>query len=79
VNAPAVDARGITYVNSEDGFLYAIDSSGNQTGSMFLQLAVGAAYTPLSIDAKGRIYTQNAGHLFVVGSIIPARRRSSKP
>jgi hypothetical protein len=34
---------------------------------MFLQLALGAAYTPLSIGQDGGIYTQNAGHLFVVG------------
>jgi len=76
VNAPAVDANGATFVNSEDGFLYAIDSSGRLIGSMFLQLAIGAAYTPLSIDAQGRVYTQNAGHMFVVGAAIPARRRA---
>jgi hypothetical protein len=33
----------------------------------FLNLAIGAAYTPLSIGANGRIYTENDGHLFVVG------------
>jgi outer membrane protein assembly factor BamB len=76
VNAPAVDSNGVTYVNSEDGFVYAIDASGHQIGSLFLQLAIGAAYTPLSIDSKGRIYAQNAGHLFVVGAITPAHRRA---
>jgi len=67
VNAPAVDARGVVYVNSEDGQLYAIDQGGTLRESIFLQLAVGAAYTPLSLGADGRIYTQNAGHLFAVG------------
>ena len=76
VNAGAVDANGTTYVNSEDGFLYAIDASGNQLGRLFLQLAIGAAYTPLSIDAKGRVYTQNDGRLFVVGTPSVARRRA---
>jgi len=35
---------------------------------MFLQLALGAAYTPLTIGVDGKIYTQNEGHLFVVGN-----------
>jgi hypothetical protein len=34
---------------------------------LFLQLALGAAYTPLSIGSDGKIYAQNAGHLFVLG------------
>jgi len=76
VNAPAVDANGMTYVNSEDGFLYAIDTTGHENGKIFLQLAIGAAYTPLSIDPAGRIFTQNAGHLFVVGETGVARRRA---
>jgi len=33
-----------------------------------LQLALGAAYTPLTIGPDGKIYTQNDGHLFVVGN-----------
>jgi hypothetical protein len=28
---------------------------------------LGAAYTPLSLDGSGRVYAQNAGHLFVLG------------
>jgi hypothetical protein len=36
--------------------------------NLFLNLALGAAYTPLSIGADGKIYTQNDGHLFVVGN-----------
>ncbi|HKR62750.1 MAG TPA: hypothetical protein VJZ00_03375, partial [Thermoanaerobaculia bacterium] len=68
VNALAVDARGVVYVNSEDGSLYAINQGGGLRDRIFLQLALGAAYTPLSLGSDGRIYTQNAGHLFVVGT-----------
>jgi hypothetical protein len=35
---------------------------------IFTNLAVGAAYTPFSIDPQGRLYAQNNGHLFVLGS-----------
>ncbi len=67
VNAPVVDANGTVYANSEDGNLYAINPGGTLRQSIFQQLALGAAYTPVSLDPKGRIYSQNAGHLFVVG------------
>lgn len=67
VNAPVVDRAGVVYANSEDGYLYAIGQGGKLKGRIFLKLALGAAYTPLSLDASGRIYTQNDGHLFVVG------------
>ena len=67
VNAPAIDKFGNVYNNSEDGNLYVVDPNGNLREKIFLKLAVGAAYTPLSIGPEGRIYTQNAGHLFVVG------------
>ena len=73
----AVDARGVVYVNSEDGHLYAINQGGTLRERLFLQLALGAAYTPLSLGADGKIYTQNAGHLFVVGSNAPKRRAAS--
>jgi hypothetical protein len=33
-----------------------------------MNLAIGAAYTPLSLGPDGKIYTQNAGHLFVIGN-----------
>jgi hypothetical protein len=33
-----------------------------------LKLALDAAYTPLSIGSDGKIYTQNDGHLFVIGN-----------
>ena len=66
VNAPAVDSRGIVYANSEDGNLYAINQGGTLRQSIFQQLALGAAYTPASLGGDGKIYSQNAGHLFVV-------------
>jgi outer membrane protein assembly factor BamB len=78
VNSVAVDRRGVVYVNSEDGHLYAIDQGGTQRERIFLQLALGAAYTPLSLGADGKIYTQNAGHLFVVGTGAK-KRRATRP
>jgi Viral BACON domain len=73
VNMPAVDANGNVYVTSEDGNLYVLPQghSGVFTtpaSNLFLNLAVGAAYTPLSIGVDGKIYTQNDGHMFVVGN-----------
>lgn len=67
VNAPAVDGDGTVYANSEDGNLYVIDQGGRLRANRFLQLAIGAAYTPLAIDPGGRIYTENFGTLFVLG------------
>lgn len=72
INAPAIDSNGVVYVNSEDGHLYALDQgSGIVTvpkQRLFLQLAIGAAYTPLSLGGDGKIYTENDGHLFAVGN-----------
>lgn len=73
VNAPAIDSNGVVYANSEDGNIYSI-AQGNSgvfttpKQKMFLKLALGAAYTPLSIGPDGRLYLQNDGHLFVVGN-----------
>jgi hypothetical protein len=67
VNAPAIDAHGTVYANSEDGSLYVIDQGGVLQGKIFLNQALGAAYTPLSLGPDGKIYTQNNGILFVVG------------
>ena len=64
----ATDASGVVYANSEDGNLYAINQGGTLKKQIFQQLAVGAAYTPASIARDGKIYSQNAGHLFVVGN-----------
>jgi outer membrane protein assembly factor BamB len=68
INAPAVDAAGVTYANAEDGFLYAIAADSSIRDRLFLDAALGAAYTPLSIDSQGRVYAMNNGRLFVVGA-----------
>jgi hypothetical protein len=72
INAPAIDSAGTVYVNSEDGNAYSL--AQGQTGTFtvptqhhFLKSAEDAAYTPLSIGPDGKIYTQNDGHIFVVG------------
>ncbi len=67
VNQPALDVDGTAYLNGEDGVLYAFDRSGNVVGQVFLDTALGAAYTPLSIGPGGVIYTQNNGVLFAIG------------
>ena len=68
VNAPVVDSTGVTYANSEDGGLYVLRPDGTLRESLFLNLAIGAAYTPLSMSSDGKIFTQNDGVLFVVGN-----------
>jgi outer membrane protein assembly factor BamB len=73
INMPAIDADGNVYVNSEDGNIYRLPQghSGVFTapaGRLFLNQALGAAYTPLSIGPDGKLYTQNNGHLFAVGN-----------
>jgi len=77
VNQPAVDANGIVYANSEDGWVYAISADGSLFQRIFLNLAIGAAYTPLSIGGDGILYTQNDGHLFAVGN--PPRPTPTRP
>ncbi|MCU1279239.1 MAG: hypothetical protein JWM53_2785 [bacterium] len=67
VNAPALDADGTVFVNGEDGDLYAIGQGGVDRGHLFLRQAVGSSYTPVAIDSQGRLYSQNAGQLLVVG------------
>jgi len=73
INAPAIDMNGTVYVNSEDGNIYELPQGNSgiftkATGNLFLNLALGAAYTPLSIGSDGKLYTQNDGILFVVGN-----------
>ncbi len=73
INMPAADANGTVYVNSEDGNLYALPQGNTGVftvpqSNLFLNLALGAAYTPLSIGPDGKLYTQNNGHLFVAGN-----------
>jgi len=67
INAPVVDANGTVYANSEDGNLYAISQGGTLKANIFLNLALGAAYTPLAIGPDGKIYTENKGTLVVIG------------
>ncbi len=59
-------------MESEDGNIYVLDQghSGIFTTpefKLFTNLAIGAAYTPFSLDPLGRLYAQNNGHLFAVG------------
>jgi hypothetical protein len=68
VNAMAIDANGVVYANSEDGNLFAINQGGTLKQKIFQQLAIGAAYTPASIGGDGKLYSQNDGHLYVVGN-----------
>jgi hypothetical protein len=80
VNSFTIDATGTVYGTSEDGWLYRIQQGGIVNaapgcgtttvacgGKIFQQLALGAAYTSTAMDGTGRIYSQNAGHLFVSG------------
>jgi hypothetical protein len=72
VNAPLIDRRGIVYVTSEDGHVYSIPQGHTGVFStplqkIFLLEALGAAYTPMAIDEAGHEYSQNNGHLFVIG------------
>lgn len=67
VNAPAVDANGTVYANSEDGNVYVIAQGGKLKGKMFLTSAIGAAYTPIAIGPDGKIYAENDGNMFVLG------------
>jgi hypothetical protein len=73
VNAPVIDGNGTVYANSEDGHFFAIEQghtgvfTATKQAPLFEQLALGAAYTPASIAPDGKIYSQNDGHLFVIG------------
>jgi hypothetical protein len=72
VNAPGIDGNGLVYVTSEDGNLYTVPQGhrgvfAQWQQKLFLKEALGAAYTPLSIASDGKVYSQNDGHLFVVG------------
>ncbi|HET9158652.1 MAG TPA: hypothetical protein VFN91_18400 [Myxococcaceae bacterium] len=67
VNAPVVDRDGNVHANAEDGFAYVIKQGGVLKERTFLNQALGAAYTPTSIDPEGRIYVLNNGELSVLG------------
>ncbi len=73
INMPAIDTDGNVYVNSEDGNVYELPQGNSgvfttATAKLFLDSAIGAAYTPISVGPEGKLYTQNNGHLFVVGN-----------
>jgi hypothetical protein len=72
VNAPGIDGNGVVYGVSEDGHLYSIPQGHKGVfktplGKIFLEESLAAAYTPLSISEDGKIYSENDGHLFIVG------------
>ena len=52
---------------TKDGILYAIGQGGVLLDKIALAGPRGAAYTPLAIDANGRVYAQTGRHLFAVG------------
>lgn len=68
VNAPGIDVNGNVFANSEDGNLYILRPDGTLVNNVFTNLAIGAAYTPLSIGPDGKIYSQNDGKMFVSGN-----------
>ncbi|HSY51834.1 MAG TPA: hypothetical protein VLC46_23730 [Thermoanaerobaculia bacterium] len=74
VNAPAIDRFGTVYVNAEDGIIYALAQGGGLIDRLPLGAPLGAAYTPVAVDAQGRVYAQTGGHLFVAGGVFPRRR-----
>ena len=47
--------------------MYAIDRNGQERERVFMTRTLSAAYTPLSIDVRGRIYAQNNGELYILG------------
>jgi len=55
------------YANSEDGWVYKIGQGGHLDKRTFLLQSLGAAYTPISIDRRGRLFSLNGGDLFVIG------------
>lgn len=67
VNAPAIGPDGTVYANSEDGRVYSIRQGGSQLDQRFLLQSLGAAYTPIAIDSRGRVYSMNGGVMTVVG------------
>jgi len=79
VNQPVVDAQGTVYLNSEDGNLYAFSTAGEEVGHIFLDTALGASYTPVSMGPDGVIYAQNNGKLFAVGFPRSERQTPAPP
>ena len=72
INAAAIHQEGTVYANSEDGNVYSIPQGHTGVFTQFRQrfftnLALDAAYTPLSISSRGVVFTENDGHLFAIG------------
>jgi len=67
INAPAVAPDGTVYGNSEDGRVYAIRQGGTLYQDRFLLQSLEAAYTPITVDSQGRVYSLNGGVMTVVG------------
>ena len=67
INAPAVAPDGTVYGNSEDGRVYSIRQGGTLNQQRFLLQSLEAAYTPITVDAQGRVYSLNGGVMTVVG------------
>jgi outer membrane protein assembly factor BamB len=67
ISAPAVDRDGTVYGLAADGHFYVIDSQGHQREKVFLSKTIASAYTPVSLDSRGRVYAQNNGELYVLG------------
>jgi outer membrane protein assembly factor BamB len=67
INAVAVDRDGTVYASSEDGNTYAIAADGSLRDSVFLDQALGAAYTPIALDHAGHVFALNSGHLAILG------------
>jgi hypothetical protein len=67
ISSPAFDRTGTFYGLDEDGYLYAIDTAGQQVERVFLGKTIAEAYTPTAIDPVGRIYAQNNGQMYVLG------------
>jgi hypothetical protein len=72
VNSPVIDRTGLVYALSEDAHLYSIPQGHKGVFTtphqkILLKEQLPAAYTPLSIGEDGKVYSQNAGHLLVVG------------
>jgi hypothetical protein len=78
VNQPVVDAGGVVYANSEDGYLYAILPDGTVREKIFLNLALGAAYTPVSIGATAGSMPRTTA-LFVIGFPVESRATAVAP
>jgi outer membrane protein assembly factor BamB len=68
INALAVDRDGTVFANNEDGHTYAINPDGTLRDHIFLDKALGAAYTPIALDRAGHVFALNNGHLYVLGS-----------